>query len=143
MFLWRISNYVTLDGAGGMLQSARWHSLGRPIVYAADHPAAALLEILVNFDLSLLPDTFQLLKIEVPASVVPVMAQAEDDWLTNVSVSRAMGDQWLASRNCLLLQVPSAILPNVFNVLINPQHLDAALLKVIEVQSVPLDVRLR
>ena len=143
MFLWRISNYVTLDGAGGMLQSARWHTLGRPIVYAADHPASALLEILVNFDVSLLPDTFQLLKIEVPTSVMPLATKAPGDWLTDVSISRAVGDDWLAGRNSLLLQVPSAILPNVFNILINPQHPDAAQLKIIAIQSMPLDDRLR
>ena len=143
MFLWRISNYATLDGAGGMLQSARWHNLGRPIVYTADHPASALLEILANFDLSLLPDTFQLLKIDVPAYITPVVAEVPHDWVTNLAISRRVGDQWQLGGNSLLLQVPSAILPNVFNTLINPQHTDAVQLKIINIQSVPLDQQLR
>ncbi len=143
MFLWRISNYSTLDGAGGILQSARWHDAGKPIVYAADHPASALLEILVNLDVSLLPDTFQLLTIEVPASVTPLVAEVPDDWMTEPAKSRGVGDQWLSGGNSLLLQVPSAILPNVFNTLINPRHADAAHLKIINIQSVPLDQRLR
>ena len=143
MFLWRISNYATLDGVGGTLQSARWHTVGRPIVYAADHPASALLEILVNFDVSLLPDTFQLLKIEVSAAVVPVRAELKPSWISEVSVSRAIGDEWLAKHEDLLMQVPSAILPNVFNTLINPQHPDAGQLKIVDIQAVPLEARLR
>ena len=51
MFLWRISNYRTLDGRGGLETSARWHSQGRPIVYLAESVSGALLEVLVHFEL--------------------------------------------------------------------------------------------
>ena len=143
MFLWRISNYATLDGIGGTLQSARWHTKGKPIIYAADHPSSALLEMLVNIDASLLPDTFQLLKITVPNTATLVHARAQANWLSDVSVSRQIGDQWLTRDSSLLLQVPSAILPHVFNTLINPQHPDAIHLKIVDVQHVPLDARLK
>ena len=143
MFLWRISNYATLDGIGGTLQSARWHSQGRPIIYAADHPAAALLEMLANFDTSLLPDTFQLLKIAVPSRTQKPHAMPHAGWLNDVSISRSLGDNWLARRKSLLLKVPSAILPHVFNVLINPQHPQAAHLKIVGGYAVPLDARLK
>ena len=49
MELWRISNYADLSGAGdGLLAAGRWHTRGRRIVYLADHPASALLEMLVH-----------------------------------------------------------------------------------------------
>ena len=50
MRLWRISNYADLAGTGGLVDNARWHSKGRRIVYLADSPASALLELLVRFD---------------------------------------------------------------------------------------------
>lgn len=143
MFLWRISNYATLDGIGGTLQSARWHSKGKPIVYTADHPASALLEILVSMDTSLLPDDIQLLKIAVPEGVTPVAAKPPSGWQFNYSVSSGVGDQWLESLESPLLLVPSAILPDIHNTLINPRHPDAAHCKIISVQKVPLDTRLR
>ncbi len=143
MFLWRISNYATLDGIGGTLQSARWHTKGRPIIYAADHPASALLEMLVNFDTSLLPDSFQLLKIAVPEGVQTFQAKVKPGWTKEVTITRAIGDKWLQGRSSLLMQVPSAILPQVFNTIINPLHPDAQRLKIIDVLAVPLDARLR
>jgi len=47
MELWRISNYADLSGAGGLQAAGRWHTRGKRIVYLADHPASALLEMLV------------------------------------------------------------------------------------------------
>ena len=55
-----------------MRSGGRWHSSGRPIVYCAEHPASALLEILAHLDvanLAALPDGYQLLEIEVPATL--------------------------------------------------------------------------
>ncbi len=143
MILWRISNYATLDGIGGTIQSARWHTRGKPIVYTADHPASALLEMLVNTDTSLLPDTFQLIKISVPETIKAVRAKSKPHWLNEVSISRSIGNDWLARQVSLLLQVPSAILPDVFNTLVNPQHPDAHLLKIMSVEALPLDTRLK
>ena len=69
MILWRISNYADLAGRGGLLAPGRWHDRGNPIVYCADHPSTALLEMLVHVDPDQLPDGFQLLKIHCPDDV--------------------------------------------------------------------------
>jgi RES domain-containing protein len=143
MFLWRISNYATLDGIGGTLQSARWHTVGKPIIYTADHPSTALLEMLANLEFELLPSTFQLLKIKVPDGVTPTRAKPRQGWMSEAKTSRSTGDEWLSRGQSLLLEVPSAILPDVFNTLINPQHPDAHLLRIVSMQRVPLDQRLR
>jgi RES domain-containing protein len=69
MELWRISSYIDLSGAGGLNAAARWHSQGRRIVYLADHPSSALLEMLVHLDRNLVPSTYQLLRIIVPSDL--------------------------------------------------------------------------
>jgi RES domain-containing protein len=143
VYLWRISNYATLDGIGGTLQSGRWHTRGKPIIYTADHPASAVLEMLVNMDASLLPDHFQLLKIDVPADLVVRPVGMSGNWRTDHNMTRWLGDVWLAECRSLLLQVPSVIVPDAYNTLINPQHPDAVRLKIISTQSVPLDERLK
>lgn len=143
MILWRIASFATLDGLGGLRFSARWHTEGRRIVYAADHPASALLELLVHTDRALLPKSYQLLKIEVQGKIRAELALPPRGWSGKLSVSRNIGDRWLQSNKTLLLEVPSAILPDVFHTLINPIHPDAQFLKILAVQHVPLDARLK
>ena len=144
MRLWRISNHADLSGTGGVRYSARWHSKGRPILYAAEHPAGALAEFLVHVDLADMPSAFQMITIDIesapPAnSVDPASLPA--DWTTNHSVTRAIGDAWLKSGDSLLLRVPSVLVPDAFNVLVNPAHADAARMRIVKSERVPLDPR--
>src|SRR5271154_3972545 len=127
MFLWRISNHEGLDGRGGLLASARWHTQGRPIVYLAASPAGALVEGLVNLELEAarLPGSYTLLKAEAPDDlavrrVEPASLPA--GWTGDLAITRSVGDEWLASWESVLMEVPSAILPDTFNVLFNPLH---------------------
>lgn len=144
MRLWRISNYADLSGMGGMRFSARWHSKGRPILYTAEHPAGALAEFLVHVDLDDMPEHFQLLTIDVEGTAEPASLKPEDlraGWTGNSSVTRQAGDGWLKQGQSLLLRVPSALVPGAFNMLINPQHPDAAMMGIVSAAKVPLDPR--
>ena len=147
MFLWRISNYVNLDGRGGLLASARWHTEGRRVVYLAETPAGALLEHLVHLELNpaRLPKSYRLLKAEVPDRVQLATLTPDDlseNWATDHVATRTLGDEWLASRATALLRVPSAVLPETFNVLLNPDHADAASVAVQWHTEFPWDTRL-
>lgn len=144
MRLWRISNYADLSGEGGRRFPARWHNAGRPIVYCAEHPAAALTEHLAHLDWDLLPDRFQLLTLHVDDSVLPESLLAgllPPDWRSNLAATRAAGDGWLAAKSSLLFRVPSVILPDVHNVLVNPAHPDVPKIRIVKAEQVPLDGR--
>ncbi|MGO9649703.1 MAG: RES family NAD+ phosphorylase [Terriglobales bacterium] len=145
MFLWRISNHETLDGRGGLLASARWHTRGRPIVYLATTPAGALVEALVHLELKpdQLPKSYQLMKAEAPDDLPKMHFSAlSEDWRHNETASRTLGDEWLAQNQTALLEVPSAILPETFNLLLNPLHPDAARVRVLWHEAYPFDERL-
>src|SRR5258708_6701497 len=145
MDLWRISNYPDLSGIGGLRAAARWHSQGRRIVYLADHPSSALLEMLVHMDRDFIPSTYQLLRIIVPsdlATEVVGIDQLSLDWRVNTIASREIGDRWLDRSVSALLQVPSAISQRAHNFLLNPAHPDAAKIAVAEVFHAPFDARL-
>lgn len=144
MELWRISNYVDLSGIGGLRAAGRWHSQGRRIVYLADHPSSALLEMLVHIDRDLIPPTYQLLRIAVPDDIVAeaVGPELPQDWRTQAMVSREIGDRWLDRSTSVLLQVPSAISAQGANFLLNPTHVDAVRISVAEVIHAPFDPRL-
>jgi RES domain-containing protein len=144
MELWRISNYADLSGIGGLRAAGRWHSQGRRIVYLADHPSSALLEMLVHMDRDLIPATYQLLRVFVPSDIAVETIDAElpVDWRSKVMVCREIGDRWLDRSNNALLQVPSAISERGTNFLLNPAHVDAAKITVAETIKAPFDPRL-
>lgn len=147
MIVWRISHHATLDGRGGLKASARWHTKGRPIVYCAPNPATALLELLVHAEIDLedFPTNYTLLRIDVPDEL---HCQEIDsgalpgDWDQSLDVTRAIGDEWLASLRSPLLRVPSVVVPETHNVLINPGHGDSPGIRIIDVQRYAFDERL-
>jgi RES domain-containing protein len=145
--LWRISDFADLSGQGGLLAGARWHSRGRRIVYLADHPAAALIEVLVHLevDAAELPDALQLLAVDAAEDIAAEAVRSDDlpaGWQQDSSFTRAVGDRWLAEGRTALLQVPSAVVPAAFNWLLNPSHADAARIEVADIIAASFDPRL-
>lgn len=147
MVLWRISNHPSLAGEGALRTSGRWHTRGKRVVYCAQNPAAALLEILVHFEIEIrdLPARYRLLKIEVPDDVRierVTFGELPGDWSERTDVTRAIGDTWLARGSTALLSVPSAIVPETFNVLLNPAQQDADRIVIAQTTEHALDLRL-
>lgn len=145
MELWRISNYADLSGGGGLQAAGRWHTRGKRIVYLADHPASALLEMLVHIDRDLLPSTFRLLRATVSETVAIQRIDVDllsPDWRTQPALTRQIGDQWLDRSSTALLQVPSVIVPLGRNFLLNPAHPDAAKVTIVDIVNAPFDPRL-
>jgi RES domain-containing protein len=144
--LWRISNYHSLNGQGGLKYPGRWHNVGRPVVYLAESPAGALLETLVHLmvDPEDLPDEFQLLRVEVPDSipVEDLLLPTEMDWRIDIEASRRTGDTWSHRRATALARVPSALVPQTFNFLLNPLHPDARQVTISESFKDRYDLRL-
>jgi RES domain-containing protein len=131
MRLWRISNHATLSGEGGLHASGRWHTRGRRVVYLADHPASALIEVMVHLEIDAedLPTHYQLLGIDVPDGIAVAHVDEGElppTWRGDLVVTHARGDAWLTESATALLRVPSAIVPESANYLLNPAHPDAA-----------------
>lgn len=147
MTLWRISNHVSLAGDGGLRASGRWHTRGRRIVYCAQSPAAALLETLVHFELDLadLPSRYRLLKLHAPDDLTVEhvgLADLPPDWVGRTDLTRATGDLWLRAGRSPLLAVPSVLVPETFNTLLNPSHPDAERVVVTRTSEHVIDPRL-
>lgn len=147
MILWRISNHALLSGDGALRASGRWHTRGRRVVYCAQSPAAALLEILVHFEIEVrdVPTRYRLLKILAPDDLVVErvsLGELPADWQHKTEVTRTIGDAWLARRSAPFLHVPSAVVPETVNVLLNPAHPGAARLSITQVSDHAMDPRL-
>jgi RES domain-containing protein len=145
MDLWRISNHKSLAGEGGMKYAARWHSVGRRIIYLAESPAGAMIEILVHLELeeAELPHTYALLHVRVPDELATedLRVPAGEAWKMNLDLSRRIGNEWLLRRETAIARVPSAILPNTTNYLLNPIHTDAARVQILKITRAEFDPR--
>jgi RES domain-containing protein len=126
---------------------ARWHTRGKEILYCAPNPATAMLEILVHSQVrepaALARHRF--IKVDIPDEVSRQSvdeAQLPTDWSRRITVTRAWGDRWLREGETAVLIVRSVLVPETYNVLINPRHADAARIKRLTVMPYPLDSRL-
>jgi RES domain-containing protein len=145
MILWRTSRHRDLNGAGGLKAPGRWHHAGQPVVYLAESPSAALLEVCVHTSANDVPPEFTLLKIEGPDPKVSVikMEDLPRDWRTRIETTRDLGTAWLRNKEGVLMQVPSAIVPETANYLFNPMHIDAPKFRIAGVLAYRFDIRLK
>ena len=98
--LWRISNHASLSGDGGLYASGRWHTRGRRVVYLADHPASALLEVMVHLEIDAedLPTHYQLLGVDVPDDLASEERQRPPRGLARAARGHAGARRRMAAR---------------------------------------------
>lgn len=146
MLAWRLASrrYPPLAGEGARLVGGRWNSPGRPLVYASESLALCLAECLVHVTGSL-PKDYATFKIEIPDDGVEELnlKKLKAGWEHDLAQTRAIGDKWLLAERSLALVVPSAVLPDSRNILLNPQHPGAVRLRVVSQQPFKFDPRLR
>lgn len=145
---WRITKtkHPPFDGTGARLLGARWNSPGRPVIYAADTFAGAILELLAHAARPrTLPGSHHAVRIDLPAELVGVVEpEAIPGWdRKDSTVSLAVGDAWLRDGRTAALIIPAMpSRPVGRNVLINPEHPDTAKITVSDPFVVPWDERL-
>jgi RES domain-containing protein len=136
MIAWRLCRrpFAVLDGEGARRFGGRWNNPGWPLVYLADHPALAALEVRVHLDLpfDLLPADYVLMQVDVPdpGNIEPAGTTVE------------AGTAWLASALSATVRVPSVLVPHAWNLLLNPHHPDAARAETVSIEPFRFDPRL-
>jgi len=153
--LWRIAtdtpNYTSDDmsGAGAKVSGGRWNRPGNAMLYTASNIALACLETIVHINASGLPLNRYLVRIEIPDQIWRRRTSFPNDAATvgwdaepAGKVSLDYGDHWLASGRSALLIVPSVIVAEEHNVLINPAHADTASIKATKLRKWQYDARL-
>lgn len=117
---------TALDGSGAKAHGGRWNSKGVRMVYASDGVALATLELLVHLHRSAVLNQYVLFGLELRDESVMVL---DDSALPPdcrgdppPSSTAAIGDEWIASGLSLALAVPSTLVPQQRNILVNPAH---------------------
>lgn len=151
MELYRIAHerfVADLSGTGARLYGGRWNSEGQAAVYTASSRALALLETLVHTPLHLLQhQKFVLvtLKIPEPATIEKIdRANLPTGWnlWDYKQHTQRIGDGFLNTRKKLLLQVPSVLVPEEVNYVLNPAHPAMQQVRVLHQRPMSWDSRL-
>ena len=113
-------------GEGAERFGGRWNSRGKRAVYVASSISLAQLEILVHVEKADLLESYCCYEITIPESQLAVLdtASLPTNWRDDPAPdeTRQIGDQWLASRSSVGLLIPSTVVPQEYNALLNPQH---------------------
>ncbi len=144
-------NYDDMTGKGAEMSGGRWNRKGVPVVYTASSVALAALETIVHTDTGAWPLNRYVLEIAISDEI---WAAAEDIeklgtlpavWDAQPAPKETLdfGDAWIASQRSALLVVPSVIVPQEANILINPRHPDAGRIKIIKTTKFIYDGRIR
>ena len=116
------------DGEGARLHGGRWNTPGNRMVYAASSRSLAILEIMVNVPSPKLLQKYTIFSIEFPEKFVNVLdlKLLPTNWRKSPAPSKLqeIGDKWIASKDSVVLAVPSTIVPDEPNYLIDPAHPD-------------------
>ena len=149
MQAWRIAKKAyALDrsGAGGIVEGGRWHHRGQPVIYAGLSVAICAMEKLVHTG-TILPRDLVLVRLELPEGAglfEELDAGALPGWadIPPGDASQNYGSEFLRSGRALGLIVPSAILPESRNVMLNPAHPRFADVQMVVVRPFTYDARL-
>ena len=147
MLLYRLTKCVyanDLSGAGARLYGGRWNSEGRAMVYLASSRSLAVLEALVHLPPTNVPNEYCMVVIETPndferinETLLPKNWQDHPD----LDILKQFGNDFLFARKHLLLKVPSAIVNEEYNYLLNPAHTTAQKIKLKSVTPFTFDNR--
>ena len=126
--LWRLTRRIHAAKQtlvhGAQLTGGRWNPLGVPVVYSGSSIALVALEYFVHL-FGDEPSDLVLLEIQVPegASVESILStDLADSWQEDLVATQRWGREWIQSRRSLMLRVPSAMVPEEPNALLNPAH---------------------
>ena len=147
MEVYRISKAKYAERLRASGNPARWNYAGERVVYAASSRSLAALELLVHLSGLPLQHAFRIMVIEVPDDLVRHRIERSDlpeGWngLSPYATTQALGSAWLRSRRTCVMRVPSSLIPQEYNYVLNEQHPDFGRLSLQRVEAFAIDPRL-
>ncbi|MCC5790164.1 MAG: RES family NAD+ phosphorylase [Opitutales bacterium] len=135
------------DGEGARLYGGRWNSPGQPAVYLGGSRALAALELLVHLNPARQRITYLRFAVAIPNNLIDhldpkKLPQHFGKSCSTDPLTQTLGDKWLRACTRPSLRIPSAIIPEESNYLLNPQHPDFPLIKISPPEPFAFDPRL-
>lgn len=150
MILYRIgrTKYAhDLTGEGARLNGGRWNHKLIPCLYTSQSRSLAVLEYTVNVNIEDIPRALSITTVEMPDSNIFSLSAKDlpGDWQESPAPSstKDFGTQLLREAKYPIIRIPSAVIPEEFNYLLNPLHRDSAKFKIVSVVDFVYDVRIK
>lgn len=135
--LYRAKYGNPLSGQGAALRGGRWNSPGTALVYTATNRSLAMAEVLVHLSLASMPNDYEMAVLYLPEQLAigrlhpQTLPQHWQDFPPPEGL-RQHGDLLVRQNQFVALQVPSAVTPGDFNLLLNPNHPDYKQVKLLD-----------
>ena len=110
-----------LTGTGAYLHGGRWNSPGTSMLYTAENNVLAAFEIALRIPLEHISKDYVMVPIDLPDTEVQT-PDLPKTWFKDQKLTRSVGDAFVKANQHLLMKVPSALISDSFNYLINPAH---------------------
>jgi RES domain-containing protein len=151
MRIWRLSLARFADqaftGRGSLQTAARWHPIGTSLVYTSGSLALAALEFFVNWNRRSAPRPLVSIPVDVPDRIAILHLEPRrlpPDWRAQPAreSTQKIGAGWVSSGTSAVLSVPSVIIPQERNYLLNPVHADFKKLRIGKAEEFSFDPRM-
>ncbi|PWB61773.1 MAG: hypothetical protein C3F14_11185 [Deltaproteobacteria bacterium] len=148
---WRICKArhadTAFDGEGARREGGRWNPRGVPVVYSAASLALAALEQFVHISKAAAGISFLSFKVEIPAEVNVSeldIGALPPNWRAEPvpDETMAVGDAWIKARTSSVLRVPSVVIPEEFDYVLNPLHPEFRKIRIQSPKSFSFDPRM-
>jgi RES domain-containing protein len=137
---------AAMTGEGARRFGGRWNRIGEPVVYMSQSLALAVLETIAHLPRGEKLPPFRMIQAEFEEKLVETVEvrQLPKRWKDKAhqEALQALGSKWLSELRSSILRVPSIIIPEEYNYLINPLHPSFVTIKVSEASPFWLDPRL-
>lgn len=130
----------TLSGEGAAQYGGRWNSKGVPVIYTAESRIMAVLELVIRQPIDKICSDYRIIPMETPDDFL--IPKLPPRWKEDERLTRKAGDELLRQGSSLLIRVPSALISNSYNYLINPLSADIQKVKLLSPESILMDTRL-
>jgi RES domain-containing protein len=134
------------DGTGSLINGGRWNNPGTACIYASENRALPVLEIYANVLNEDLPEDLVIITFNIPDDEkIFSPADMPENWRDPVvhAATKNLGTAILKKAEYLLIKIPSVIIPQEFNYIINPVHPGMKKVTIANISGFSFDVRLK
>lgn len=136
-----------LSGEGAKINGGRWNHKSIPCIYTSESRALSLLEYTVNVNIDEIPRALSITTLEIPDEDILIISEDSlpGNWkqIPIPSSTKNFGTHFLNATAKLAIKIPSSVMPDEFNYILNPLHPNSKHIKVLEIQDLAYDVRIK
>ncbi|MEX2232646.1 MAG: RES family NAD+ phosphorylase [Cyclobacteriaceae bacterium] len=111
-----------LSGTGSYLHGGRWNTPGTRMIYTAENNVLAAFEVALRIPLDQISKNYVMIPIEIPEKAEVFSPKLPKNWYSDIRVSQQVGDAFIKDSQHFIMKVPSALISDSFNYLLNPAH---------------------